>query len=146
MNFIKCTNLTTGKEKRLAESIVKNKIMMAKIGMIVSDPDYDRNGNRINFPEPVILKSPILGLDYKLQPQFKVTNPNETEPKQNAGDSNINNSIKPNHNGSSDSYDNETFPKVTEKKEPAPPRVRTKKTKKIKVAEKRKADKTEIKP
>ena len=47
MDFIKCTNLLTGKQKMYASIIVRNHAMREKIGLIVSDPNYDSNGNKI---------------------------------------------------------------------------------------------------
>ena len=53
MDFIKCTNLVTGKQKLYASIIVRNHAMRSKIGLIVSDPNYDANGNKI---EPTLIK------------------------------------------------------------------------------------------
>lgn len=53
MDFIKCTNLVTGKQKLYASIIVRNHAMREKIGLIVSDPNYDANGNKI---EPILIK------------------------------------------------------------------------------------------
>ena len=47
MEFIKCTNLQTGKQKLYASIIVRNHAMRTKIGIIVSDPNYDANGNKL---------------------------------------------------------------------------------------------------